>query len=85
MADKLMMINKIKPFVDYNLLLKRLDTVTYLMIHPIKINKKSQKLLSQQTNQKRLYKILGTSVINSLMFPPSLDCYSNKNKNELAK
>ena len=40
---------------------------------PIKIQLKSQKLLSQQIG-KRHYKTLGTSVINTPMSPPSLIC-----------
>ena len=44
----------------------------YTRLHePIKLQKKSPKLLRQQ-NKKKRYKILETSVINSPMSPPSL-------------
>ena len=47
----------------------RFDTKN-LMNQPINIQRKSPKLLSQQT-RKRYYKNLGTVVISSTMSPPS--------------
>ena len=73
MADKLihtpMIVHKIIPSVDYNLLLKRLNTQLY---EPTKQNSlKSPKLLSQRI-KKRYYKTLGASVINRPLSPLSM-------------
>ena len=60
------MMHKITPSVDYNLQrMKRLDT---------KLNETTNKIpkIVKPTNKKRHHKSLGTSVINSPMFPPSL-------------
>ena len=58
------MIHKIKPFVDYNQWLKRLDTQ---LNKPIKVSK-----VVKPTNKETLLKTMGTSVINSPMSPLSL-------------
>ena len=73
MADKLMYIpnedTQIIHCVDYNQWLKRLDTQLNEPIYQssIKVHK-----VVKLTIKKYYYTTLGTSVINSPMFPPSL-------------
>ena len=74
MADKLEYITsdckQNKSFVDHNKWLKRLDTELY-----VPTNQKTTKVpkVFESTNKKTL---LGTSVINSPISPPSLLCES---------
>ena len=62
-----MMIQKITSFVDFNQWLKRLDTQPNELINQIQL--KSPNL---STNKKSEFKTLGTSIINSTLFPLSL-------------
>ena len=66
-----MKINKITPSVDYNLLLKRLDTQFNESTKQNSI--KGLKAVDKKRIRKRYYITLGTSVINSLLSPPNLN------------
>ena len=75
-----MLILKIIPFVDYNLLLKHLDTQLNEPTNQIQLK---SPMFFKQTNKKTLYKTLGTRVINSPMSTHFLlmitCCYLKKN------
>ena len=64
-----MMIHKITPSVDYNYLLKRLETQ---LNHPTNENSVKAPKVIKQRIRKRYYKTLGTSVIDSSLSPLSL-------------
>ncbi len=65
-----MMINKITPTVHYNLKLKRFNTLW---------TNQSKFYIGPKVVKSKLHKkTLGTSVIKSLMFPPSLDQNTKK-------
>ena len=66
-----MMINKFTPIVDYNLLIKCLDTQVNEQIN---YNSIKHNIIVKPTNNQHYYKTLGTSVIKS--YVPPLPEYS---------